>query len=88
MTTIEMEAILALRFALLNFLVVPGFPNPSPSFADYANFFSIFYGNKGDSPAQHLMKFHWCIKRLNIDHEDSLMKLFVYSLNGDARRSY
>lgn len=83
-----MDAILAQRFSPLNFLAIPGFPNPSPSFTNCAYFHPIFCGDVGDNPTQHLIQFHWCIDRLNIYHEDSLMKLFVYSLNGDARKWY
>jgi len=83
-----MDAILAQRFAPLNFLAIPSFPNPSPSFADYADLLPIFCGDVGDNPAQHLIQFHWFIDRLKIYHEYALMKLFVYSLNGDAQKWY
>jgi hypothetical protein len=83
-----MEAILTQRFAPLNFSATPGFPNPVLSFLECTDFLPIFHGDEGDNPAQHLIDFHQCIDRLNICHEDALMKIFVYSLNGDARRWY
>lgn len=66
------------------FLAILGFPNHSPSFANYADFLPIFCGEVGDNTSQHLIQFHWSIDRLKIYHEDSLIKLFVYSLNDDA----
>jgi hypothetical protein len=83
-----MEAILARRFAPLNFSTIPGFPNPVLSFLECPDFLPIFHGNEMDSPSQHLIDFHHYIDRLNIFHEDALMKMFVYSLDGDARRWY
>jgi hypothetical protein len=83
-----MEAILARRFAPLNFSVVPGFPNPAPSFSECADFLPIFSRKDEDNPAQHLVKFHQCIDQLDVYHEDALMKMFVYSLDGDARQWY
>jgi hypothetical protein len=59
-----------------------------PSFLECVDFIPIFSGDEGDTLAQHLIDFHQCIYRLNIYHEDALMKMFVYSLNGDARRWY
>lgn len=56
-----MEVILRRRFVPLNFLAIPSFPNPSPSFSDYAEFLPIFYGDVGDNPSQHLIQFHRCI---------------------------
>jgi len=79
-----MEAILARRFAPLNVLAIPGFPNPMPSFPECAEFLPIFRGDEEDNPAQHLLHFHQCIDQFDICHEDALMKIFVYSLDGDA----
>ena len=83
-----MEAILARRFSPLNFSAVPGFPNHVPTFIECADFLPMFQGDEGDNPAQHLIGFHQCIDQLNIHHEDALMKVFVYSLHGDARKWY
>ena len=83
-----MEAILDWRFAPLNFLAIPSFLNPKPSFLECADVLPIFHGDEGDNPAQHLIDFHQFIDQLNSYHEDSLMKMFVYSLNGDAQRWY
>jgi len=83
-----MDTILARRFAPLNCLAIPGFPNPMPSFPECANFLPIFHGDEGDKLDQQLIDFHQCIDWLNICHDDALMKMFIYSLNGDARIWY
>jgi hypothetical protein len=39
-------------------------------------------------PALHLIDFHECMLQLGIFHEDVLMKMFMISLEGDARQWY
>jgi hypothetical protein len=73
-------------FHLSIFQVILGFPNPAPSFSECANFLPIFSGKEEDNLAQHLVKFHQCIDQLDVYHEDSLMKMFIYSLDGDAQK--
>jgi hypothetical protein len=41
-----------------------------------------------DNPAQHLFEFHKLMDELNVHHEDVLMKLFMFSLERDARLWY
>ena len=36
-------------------------------------------------PVEFLLDFHECILKLKIIHEDVLIKLFPYSLDGEAR---
>ena len=38
--------------------------------------------------ALHVIKFHQYMDQANIHHEDALMKMFMYSLEGDARQWY
>jgi hypothetical protein len=83
-----MEAILARRFAPLNFSIVPGFPNIVPSFLECTDFLPIFSGKEEDYLAHHLVKFHQCIDQMDVYHEYVLMKMFVYLLDGDARKWY
>jgi hypothetical protein len=66
----SMKAILAQRFAPLNFSVVPGFPNPAPSFSEWAYFLPIFSEKDEDNLAHHVIKFHQYMDQLNIHHED------------------
>jgi hypothetical protein len=81
-----MEGVLVQRFAPLNLSTIPGFPNPVLSFSECADFLPLFSRKDEDNHAQHLVKFHQCIDKLDVYHEDSLMKMFVYSLDGDARQ--
>jgi hypothetical protein len=41
-----------------------------------------------DNPGQHLFEFHKLMEELNVHHEDVLMKLFMFSLEKDARLWY
>ena len=80
-----MEAILARRFAPFNFSAVPGFPHPVPTMIEWGYFMPIFIERKEDNPAGHLIKFYECMNLLDLQHEDVCMKMFMYSLDGDAR---
>ena len=80
-----MEAILARRFAPSNFFDVPGFPNLVPTMYVWGNCFPRFRESKEDNHSDHLIKFHQCMVQLNIQHEDVLMKMFMYSLKQDAQ---
>jgi hypothetical protein len=59
---------------------------PPPS--EWMDYLPTFKEDKGDNPAQHLITFHQCMDQLDIHHEDVLMKMFMYSLKGDAREWY
>ena len=48
----------------------------------------IFRGHAEDNPAQHLHEFHELMHQWGIHHEDVLLKMFIYSLAGDAREWY
>jgi hypothetical protein len=81
-------ALLARRFAPLNFSTVPGFPHPVPHLTEWGDFLPIFRERKEDNPAEHLIKFHECMDLLDLQHEDVRMKMFMHSLDGDARKWY
>jgi hypothetical protein len=83
-----MERILARRFAPFNFSVVPGFPNVVPTPNEWGDYLPIFRERKEDNPAQHLHEFHELMHQWEIHHEDVLMKMFMFSLAGDARQWY
>jgi hypothetical protein len=83
-----MEAILAQRFAPFNFFVVPCFPNLVPTIDEWGDFMPIFREHKDDDPAKHLLEFHELKHQWEIHHEDALMKMFMYTLEGDAREWY
>jgi hypothetical protein len=81
-------SLLARRFAPLDFSSVPGFPHPVPDMSEWGDFLPVFREEKDDNPAEHLLKFHECMELLNLQHEDVRMKMFMYSLYGDARKWY
>jgi hypothetical protein len=47
-----------------------------------------FYEGENDSPVEHVQEFHALMQQLDIHHEDILMKMLMYSLDGDARKWY
>jgi hypothetical protein len=77
--------ILAQRFAPFNFSVVPGFPNVVPTVDEWGDCLPKFREDRDDNPADHLLEFHEVMYQLGIHHEDVLMKMFMYSLEGEAR---
>jgi hypothetical protein len=83
-----MDKILARRFAPFNFSVVPGFPNVVPTVDEWGDYFPIFRGHVEDNPAQHLHEFHELMHQWDIHHEDVLLKMFMFSLAGDAHEWY
>ena len=87
-TSERMKAIMATRFAPLNFSSIHGFPNVVPTIDIWGGCLRWFRESKGDKPSDHLMRFHQCMVQLDICHEDVLMKMFFFSLEGDAREWY
>jgi hypothetical protein len=83
-----MEKILARRFAPFNFSAIPGFPNVVPSPDEWGDYLPIFREHEEDNPAQHLCEFHELMHQWEIHHEDVLLKMFMFSLAGDARKWY
>jgi hypothetical protein len=83
-----MEKILARRFAPFNFSAIPGFPNVVPSLDEWGDYLPIFRSCEEDNPAQHLGEFHELMHQWEIHHEDVLLKMFMFSLAGDAREWY
>ena len=76
--------LLAQRFAPLDFSLVPGFPHPVPYMSEWGDFLPVFKEEEEDNPTEHLLKFHECVDLLDRHHEDVNMKIFMYSLYGDA----
>jgi hypothetical protein len=83
-----MDKILAQRFAPFDFSVVSGFPNVVPTMDEWGDYFPIFRECKEDNPAQHLCEFHELMHQWEIHHEDVLLKMFMFSLVGDAHEWY
>ena len=82
------SALLAWRFALLDFSSISGFPHPVPDISEWGDFLHAFKEEEEDNPAEQLLKFHECMDILDRQHEEVHMKMFMYSLYGDARRWY
>jgi hypothetical protein len=79
---------IAARFAPLDFTNVYGFPNTVPDIKIWADILPKFGEYEDDNPGQHLFEFHKLMEELNVHHEDVLMKLFMFSLENDARLWY
>jgi hypothetical protein len=82
--TKAMEEILARRFAPFDFSVVPGYPNPVPHVDEWKGQLPKFKEGIDDNIVEHLLEFHELMHHLDIFHEDVLMNMFMYSLEGDA----
>jgi hypothetical protein len=78
-----MEAILARRFAPFNFSIIPSFPNVVPTIDEWGDFLPRFREHRDDNPVEYLFEFHELMHQWGIHHEDVLMKMFMYSLEGD-----
>jgi hypothetical protein len=76
------------RYAPFDFSNIHGFPNAMPSTKDWGDCLPRFREDDDDCPTQHLIDFHECMNQLGIYHEDVLMKMFMTSLEGDARQWY
>jgi hypothetical protein len=83
-----MEEILARRFAPFNFSAIPGFPNVVPSPNEWGDYLPRFREREEDNPAQHLWEFHELMHQWEIQHEHVLLKMFMFSLAGDALKWY
>jgi hypothetical protein len=80
-----MNRILAKRYAFCDFSSIAGFPNPVPTINEWGDYLPRFRGSKYDHPGEHLFNFHECMLEHGFVHEDVLIKLFKFSLEGNAR---
>jgi hypothetical protein len=83
-----MKAILARRSAPLNFSAIYGYPHPVPQIYEWKYLLPRFYEGENDNPFEHAHEFHSLMQHLEIHHKDILMKMFLYSLEGYARKWY
>ena len=79
-----MEAILAQRLDFCDFSDVVGFPNPMLSRGEWEGYIPTFKGEDWKVLTKHLLDFHDFIRQRQIVHEDVQIKLFRYSLKGEA----
>jgi hypothetical protein len=73
---------------LLIFSTIPSFPNVFSSPNEWGDYFPIFGKCEEDNLAQNLSEFHELMHQWEIHHEDVLLKMFMFSLAGDAHRWY
>jgi len=79
-----MDVILAQRYAIFHFSNVHDFPNPMLDRDEWENSLLRFMGDDWKVPTKHLLDFHECMHKLDIIHENVLMKMFKYYLEGNA----
>jgi hypothetical protein len=78
----RMDVIIASRYAPLNLpQVLYAFP---PN--DYMKYFPRFNGEGGVTIEEHLNSFYSFADNFNVEHADVWMRLFVQSLDGEARK--
>jgi len=76
---------IAARFPPLDCTNVYGFPNVVLDIKIWEYVLRKFGGYVDDTLAQQLLEFHKLMDELDVHHEDVLMKLFMFSLERDAR---
>lgn len=76
------------RFSPSNFFVAPGFPNLVLDIEEWRDCLPSFREDKYDNPIEHLLEFYKLVRQLGIYHQDVLMKMIMYSLEGDAHEWY
>ena len=70
----------AARYAPMNLPAIPGYPDKIP-LVYWKTYLPTFNDENGDDAAIHLFRFHKHIHKLGVGwHEDSLMKIFMFSL--------
>jgi hypothetical protein len=83
-----MDVVLARRFSPFNFQQFSWLSKSMPHVDEWQECLPKFKEDKDDSPTEHLLEFHEHMHQMNIHHEDVLMKLFMYTLEGDAHEWY
>jgi hypothetical protein len=78
----------AVRFSPLDFTNVFGFPNVVYDIKEWGDYLPNFNERKDDNLAEHLFEFHKLMDKLDIYHEDVLVKLLMFSLGGYAHVWY
>jgi hypothetical protein len=79
-----MDKILSHRYAFCDFSNISGFPNLVPDRSEWEGPLPRFRGEYWEVPVEFLLYFHECMLKLKVIHEDVMIKLFRYSLEGKA----
>ena len=69
----------------LHFSNLCGFPNDCYNHNEIYKGSPKFFGNDGDSVTHHFDTFFKLVADFNVVHENDLMMIFSFSLNGDAK---
>ena len=73
------------RYGFCDFSKIYGFPNIVHDKEVWGHCLPKFIIKDYDHPGEHLLDFHECMHRLNIDHEDVPIKMFRFYLEGHSR---
>jgi len=73
------------KFDPFDFTRITGYPHDIPAFSIWNEYLPRFSRKEYEDPAQHLQEFKECMEQHGIIHEDVKMKLFMFSLDLEAR---
>ena len=73
------------KFDRFDFTGITGYPHDMPAFYVQDEYLPNFSRKEYEYPSQHLQEFHECMEQQGIIHEDVKMKLFMFSLDLEAR---
>jgi len=79
-----MDVILAQRYSFCNFSNIFGFPNHVPERSEWERCLPRFRGEDWEVSVDVLLDFQECMLKLKFIHEDVMIKLFIYSLEGES----
>ena len=76
------------RYAPMDWSHLPGFPNLMQKF-NWLNYLPIIKDEKKDNASLHLVRFHMHVHKFRVEFpEDCLMKMFMATLEDEARTWY
>ena len=74
-------------FEPLRFVAFPNYPHDLPA-RKWLKCIPLFAGKSGESIKDHLDKCLQVVWEFNVEHEDVVMRMFVSTLEGEARTWY
>lgn len=78
-------AFLVHKFDQFDFPRITSYPHDMPAFSAWNEYLPKFSRKEYEDLAQHLQENHECMEQQGIIHEDLKMKLFLFSLDLEAR---
>ena len=73
------------KFYPFDFTEITGYPHDMPAFSVWNEYLPKFSRKEYEDPTQHLQEFHESMEQQGIIHEYVKMKLFLFSLDLEAR---